>query len=102
MAGSTIRFPPGASNVSMICPAVRTADTLPRYPVRIASKVMPFFCQCAAISSKASEKWTILGVPKPPVWVDSRAVGSTQVSWPQALSTGRATVMEHWPTQEMS
>jgi len=36
------------------------------------------------------------------VWVDKTAVGRTAVSIPMAESTGRATVREHFPTQEIS
>ena len=36
------------------------------------------------------------------VWVDSTAVGRMVVSTPMAEMTGRATVMEHLPRQEMS
>jgi len=39
---------------------------------------------------------------KPAVWVESTAEGRMQVSSPQALRMGRATVREHCPTQEMS
>ena len=38
----------------------------------------------------------------PPVWVDSTAVGTTQVSTPMAEMMGRATVREHFPRQEIS
>ena len=88
--------------VSMMCMAVWIAETLPRYPVRIRSNVIPFSFQCSTISGSALDRGTIAGLPKPPVWVDSSAVGSTQVSWPQADNTGNATVKEHWPTQEIS
>ena len=40
--------------------------------------------------------------PGKPVWVDRTAVGRMLHSTPMALMMGRATVREHFPTQEMS
>src|SRR5699024_9661851 len=39
---------------------------------------------------------------KPPVWVESTAVGITAVSTPQAERMGSATVREHFPTPDRS
>ena len=95
-------IPPGASRLSMICTAVSTAAGLPRYPTRMASKVIPFSCQWRQIPESCASKRTAAGFPKPPVWVDSSTVGRMQVSAPQADKMGSATVVEHCPTQEMS
>ena len=79
----------------MISIAVSTADTLPRYPVRMASKVILWSFQCRHTVFIAPSRWNTAGLPNPPVWVDSRAVGRMQVSCPQAERMGMATVMEH-------
>ena len=42
------------------------------------------------------------GLPSPPVWVESRAVGSAQGCTPMAARAGSTTARLHRPTQERS
>ena len=66
------------------------------------SNLMPSFCQCWLIDGISSVKSRNVKPLKPAVWVDKTAEGNMQVSTPQAEMIGKATVNEHWPTQEMS
>ena len=68
----------------------------------MASKAMPSFCQWSEMGWISWVRSWKVKPENPPVWVESTAVGTTQVSTPMAEMMGRATVREHFPRQEIS
>ncbi len=55
-----------------------------------------------AIGKMSSVRSLYVKFSKPPVWVESTAVGITAVSIPAAEIMGSAAVSEHFPIQEIS
>ena len=87
--------------VTVYCPQENHAALMaacagePRYPVYSPSKASPSFCQWEATAGISSVRSRKVQPEKPPVWVESTAVGMTAHSSPMEESTGRATVSEH-------
>ena len=68
----------------------------------MASNLIPRDDQWAPMGLMSPVRSLNVNPVKPPVWVDRTAVGSTAHSTPAAEIMGKATVREHFPTQEMS
>ena len=87
--------------VLKIFETISSCSKEPKYPVYNASKVIFCCFQCSVMLVKSEVK-SLKVKPLNAVWVDKTAVGKTEVSMPNAEMTGRATVSEHLPTQEIS
>ena len=59
-------------------------------------------CQCSSMGTMSSVRSRYVNPVKPPVCVESTAVGRPEHSMPTDEMIGMATVSEHLPTQDMS